>query len=317
MKFKNVLIVSLLFFTCITYAQDTIYTNVKGGQVHLPGKQEVFRVATHDSVNNKRIVNEYAVIHLQKSKLVTKKGESVLPEKGDWAISIDASPFLKYIGNFIGSNGLNAAPTFNFLSGNQTILGKYYVDTEKAYRLGIRLGFISNSETTKVSTVPTATPVDYVDDVTNAQSTNIGLTAGMEWRKGTTRLQGFYGVEGGLSSGSSGLKKTYGNNLAPNNSWNRLVENNEGSSFGLGVRGFIGAEYFILPKIALGGEFGWGIAVRTRGEGSSKSQYWDNNTNTVITTIMPTGGSTTIGFDSDNLSSIFGPAGTIRLTLHF
>lgn len=247
--------------------------------------------------------------------LVSKKGEPFLPEKGDWSISIDATPFLKYAGNFIGSNGLNTAPSFDFLSGNHTILGKYYIDQTKAYRVGLRLGLGSNSTTNSVYAIPVTTPITYVDDVSKSSFTNIGLTAGMEWRKGKTRLQGFYGAEAGLSLSSTNSSRIYGNKLSVANPGSRVIESNSGARFGFGLRGFIGAEYFILPKIAIGGEFGWGLALSTIGESTTKSESW--NTNLVTTTTTPSGGSTYFSVDSENLSSIFGPAGTIRLTLHF
>jgi len=34
--------------------------------------------------------------------LTSKKGEPFLPEAGDYAISIDANPFLNYLGTFFG-----------------------------------------------------------------------------------------------------------------------------------------------------------------------------------------------------------------------
>jgi hypothetical protein len=248
-------------------------------------------------------------------ELSSKKGEPFLPEKGDWCISIDASPFLKYAGNFIGSNGLNASPTFDFLSGNQTILLKYFVDPSKAYRVGLRLGLGSISSTSKVSTIPFESPTTYVDNVSKVSNSNIGLTAGMEWRKGKTRLQGFYGAEAGLAFGSSIRTYTYGNELKVSNPVSRIIENKSGATFGLGLRGFIGAEYFIIPKISIGGEFGWGLGLSTTGEGENTTEYW--NSSAVKTTVTPTGGSTSIGIDTDHLNTIFGPAGTIRLSLHF
>jgi len=247
--------------------------------------------------------------------LLSKKGEPILPEKGDWAISIDASPFLKYAGNFIGSNGLNAAPTFKFLSGNETILGKYFIDSSKAFRVGLRLGLGSNSQTTKVFSNQYTFPATYVDDVTKVSGSNIGLTAGMEWRKGHTRLQGFYGAEAGLAFESSNTNYTYGNALSNSNTSSRTLESKAGSSFGLGVRGFLGAEYFIFPKMSIGGEFGWGVAFTTTGEGKTTTESL--NTNLVTTSVTPTGGSNRFGFDTDNINSVFGPAGTLRLTLHF
>lgn len=247
--------------------------------------------------------------------LVSKKGEPILPEKGDWSISIDATPFLKYAGNFIGSNGLNTAPSFDFLSGNQTILGKYYIDQSKAYRVGLRLGLGSNSTTNSVYAIPSTSPTTFVDDVSKRSFTNIGLTAGMEWRKGKTRLQGFYGAEAGLSLSSTNTSTIYGNRLSVANQGTRIIESNSGVGFGFGLRAFIGAEYFIFPKIAIGGEFGWGLALRTTGESTFKIESW--NTNLVTTSTVPNGGSSSFSVDSENLSSIFGPAGTIRLTLHF
>lgn len=247
--------------------------------------------------------------------LVNKNGETILPKKGDWAIGIDASPLLKYVGNFIGGNGINAAPTFNFLSSNQAILGKYFIDDSKAYRVGLRLGLGSNSTTTKVSTIPSTTPTAYVDNVSTVSGSNIGLTAGMEWRKGKTRLQGYYGGEAGIALGSTMTTNKYGNIISSSNPVSRTIENNSGGTFGIGARAFVGAEYFVLPKISIGGEFGWGITLATIGEGSLKTEYW--NGTAIKSSTTPTGGSTVFGFDSDNLSSIFGAAGTIHLTLHF
>src|SRR5262249_32706644 len=62
--------------------------------------------------------------------ITSKKGEMYLPQAGDWALSMDATPFISYLGGLI--HGPN--PTTSFLSSNQTIMGKYYVDDHTAYR---------------------------------------------------------------------------------------------------------------------------------------------------------------------------------------
>ena len=64
-----------------------------------------------------------------------------MPEAGDYAIGIDATPFLNYVGNLIGGNDGNTAPSWNYLTTNQTITGKYFVDENMAYRGSLRLGF--------------------------------------------------------------------------------------------------------------------------------------------------------------------------------
>jgi hypothetical protein len=40
---------------------------------------------------------------------------------------------------------------------------------------------------------------------------------------------------------------------------------NTASGYGFGLRGFIGAEYFFMPKMSIGGEFGWGLAYVKNG----------------------------------------------------
>lgn len=248
--------------------------------------------------------------------LTSKKGEPILPEAGDWSIGIGAAPFLNYAGNFIGGNGLNAAPTVNFLSTNQTILGKYFKDEQTAYRAGIRLNFGSVSNTTKVPLIPAGATPTFVDDVNKVSGTNIGLTVGLEKRRGKTRLQGFYGAEAGITLGSGKTTLTYGNPVSAANpvaSRQTLVKT--GAAFGLGLRGFVGAEYFIFPKIAIGGEFGWGLALMTNGEGETTTEGWDGTA--VVTTTAKTGKMSSFGVDTDNMNSVFGPAGNIRLSLHF
>src|SRR5438067_1348098 len=77
--------------------------------------------------------------------LTSKKGEPILPEAGDWGIGIDAAPFLNYAGNFFGKTASNSAPTWNFLTSNQTITGRYFADEKTVYRGAVRLGFTSNT----------------------------------------------------------------------------------------------------------------------------------------------------------------------------
>ncbi len=248
--------------------------------------------------------------------LTSKKGEPMLPESGDWSIGICALPFLNYAGNLIGGNGLNVAPAYNFMPGTQSIIGKYFVDEKTAYRAGVRLGFGSVKTTTKVPIIPAQTPAAYVDDVTKVGATNIGISVGMEMRKGKTRLQGLYGAEFGFAIGSGKTTNTYGNAISATNPVpSRVTEIKAGSTFNLGLRGFIGAEYFIFPKISIGGEFGWGVALATTGEGQTTTEGW--NGTGVESTVTKTGKASTFGVDTDNLTSVFGPASVLVLNLHF
>jgi len=77
--------------------------------------------------------------------LTSKKGEPILPEAEDWAIGVDAVPFLNYAGNFIGGNGSNSAPTWGNYGANNTIVAKKFTDAQNAYRVIFRLGMRNQS----------------------------------------------------------------------------------------------------------------------------------------------------------------------------
>ncbi len=282
--------------------------------------------------------------------LTSKKGEAYLPEAGDWAIGIDATPFLNYFGNFFGKTGPNGAPSFNFLTTNQTITGKYFVESGMAYRGSIRLGFNGNKMTDMVANRGVATAPVYpavpemVENEMKMSTTNIGIGGGLEWRKGTTRLQGFYGADLGIGFNSTKTTYSYGNALTATTAANpvavdpaddidgtnlttdtygnaaRVTEFKAGSTFGVGLRGFIGAEYFVLPKLAVGGEFGWGLVFTTTGTSSTtvESVGTDGAGNSVVGTQTTEGGKTSsFGVDTQNNNSIFGAPARLSLTLYF
>ncbi len=267
--------------------------------------------------------------------LTSKKGEPFLPEAGDYAIGIDAAPFLNYAGNFFGKTNSNTAPTWDYANTNMWIVGKKFKDANTAYRAGIRLGFGSDKRENLVqSEASGATATDRVSDTWKRSSTNIGVTVGLEKRRGKTRLQGVYGAEAALMIGTNKVTKEYGNEMTTTNSnptsttWNpdgsvatsgaltsRNTVTKDGFKFGFGVRAFVGAEYFVAPKISIGGEFGWGIGLTTTGQGTTSTQAVSGSA--VTTTDEKTGKSSAFGLDTDKNNGVFGPSGTIRLNFHF
>ncbi len=302
--------------------------------------------------------------------LTSKKGEPYLPEEGDWSIGIDATPFLQYAGNMFGKTNNNIAPTFNFITNGQTITGKMFKDAQTAYRGSLRIGTASAKERNMVTDrlamaamsptangYPSALPMK--ENVWKQSQTMIGLAAGMEMRRGKTRLQGYYGGEAGLYVGMRKDKFTYGNALAAtstpslnvdvdtddeftgmnvlgnmaNNLDNppiggligdaRVTERKYGAMFSFGLRGFIGAEYFILPKMSIGGEFGWGLGITSWGKTKTTWESVGNNGNPSNTQNQV--GTTEIidskrggwMLDTDNKNSVWGPSGTLRFNLYF
>ncbi|MBX2984477.1 MAG: hypothetical protein KF882_00700 [Bacteroidia bacterium] len=222
----------------------------------------------------------------------SKNGHEVLPQAGDWGFGISANPFLNYFGNFINGTNGNAAPTFNnagastilnnnLNTGSFALLGKKIISPNTAYRARFAMNLYNEKRAGMVQKnqliLNNLLPEFVQDNFTNRLST-VFLGAGIEKRKGSTRLQGVYGAEAFLGYFGQKQSYQYGNAIdvdftAPNSTnfgtgnittlggqFARTTESNLGSAFFIGARGYVGVEYFIAPKISLGGELGYSLA---------------------------------------------------------
>jgi hypothetical protein len=165
-------------------------------------------------------------------ELKSKRGENFLPVAGDWAIGFDATPFVDFAGGVAGGNG--TSPTVDVVNKENSgkslyAFAKYFKTDKIAYRAIANFVYLSNSA-----------------DKYNKMTLIAGL--GKEWRRGSTRLQGFYGVDGLFSFNKESIDGD---------------EIKSESRFGIGARGFLGCEYFIIPKISIGLEYGYGVMVQS------------------------------------------------------
>ena len=252
--------------------------------------------------------------------LTSKKGVPILPEAGDWAIGFDASSLLNYGGNLLNGAAGNGLAPMGDINAN-TIYGKYFVDANTAYRGMVRLGFGTTNNRTFVTDYSTGNidPVTgalvdadaTVENEAKTSAMNITVGGGMEFRRGKGRLQGVYGPMAMISLGTSGTENVYGNALSATNpgpAGGRVTETSNGSTFGLAIGAFGGVEYFFAPKMSLGAEIQWTIALNSTGTGESTSEAWTGTA--VESTTTETAGSSSFGFDTR-------PNGNITLNFHF
>jgi hypothetical protein len=54
-----------------------------------------------------------------------------------------------------------------------------------------------------------------------------------------------------------------------------MTEARYGATFGAGVRGFVGVEYYIAPKICIGTEFGWRAMLSQTGKSKLSYEEYD------------------------------------------
>lgn len=237
---------------------------------------------------------------------VNKRGTALLPKAGDFAIGIEATPLLQYLGGFMGGN----SNTATFDGFDQTIYMKYFLQDNAAIRAKLRLNLtqtksketINNDYTT--SSDPTNVAATTIDTKTNSNK-DIELRVGYELRRGKGRVQGFYGADVNFFYNKAKDKYKYGNpitesNQTPttNNVWNptvlsqgyRILENNGGAVLGAGIGAFTGIEYFFAPQISVGAELGLGLNYFIKGQDEfttegflgneiKKYEYRDRNAN--------------------------------------
>lgn len=211
----------------------------------------------------------------------TKAGQKILPQAGDIAIGIDATPFLKYAGNALNGTSNNDAPGFQYndnVFGSSTIFGKYFLTDNTALRVKLHLGFYS--ETDKELVVDANNSDKKVEDSRTLSQNGLGLSVGYETRRGYGRLQGFYGAEAGLGFTSRSTSYDYGNKWTsgsmPPSAWNvggtRPIDYSYGSTFQGMLGGFTGVEYFIAPKLSVGAELGVGLRFTSTGKATGEYQ---------------------------------------------
>jgi hypothetical protein len=267
-------------------------------------------------------------------KLLSKKGEPILPEKGDLAIGIDATPIFRYLGNSFNGNTGNAAPTFDAPGSPFTVFGKYFDKDKSAYRFKLRLGMSTRSKSNYViqdNVIPD--PNVLVKDTRKSGESTMALAFGKENRRGSGRVQGFYGVEGMVMLSTQRSVYTYGNPMSatfnsPTTTSDfdagtsaalpgRVVESQTGTTAGIGARVFIGAEVFIFPKLSLGGELGWGVGLLNQGDGTVITERWDTGNADIKRETTKTGGLKQFGYDAGVNGQMGMSSGYLTLMFHF
>ncbi len=280
-----------------------------------------------------------STVSTERPVLKSKKGILILPEAKEWALGVSATPFLNYAGNVLNGNTFNSAPSFQYTQNPSNLIaifGKYMLNEKTAYR--VRFNASVNTTVDKAVVAQNEITPDlffpaFTEDWRRTNSQTIVIAAGYEKRRGSSRVQGIYGGE--LVFALSGLKQVYEYGNAVSADFNAPITNNFGGNilqgsagaavqrkteekFGTiftgGVRGFIGVEYFVGPKISIGAEFGYSFLFRTATRGLITSERWNPATSSVLETKTDVNNNqyfTFVGTNLDNLN------GTINLLFYF
>ena len=230
-----------------------------------------------------------------------------LPEAGDFAISVSANPFINFVGNIFNNTVNQAIGTFggdpyDVVDINQpapavSIAGEYMLTDELGLR--VNLGWIHDANTQN----------DYVPDDAELKNNPLSgkkltdsfitrrsggsFSAAIEYRVGKRRVQGVFSAGLMYAFSYDRTKYTYGNAITEINqnpsaafqhsevaqvpdgfsSMRYLSKFNDSPSNYAGLILSAGIEWFVAPKVSIGGEvnisalYNWTKATYYTGEG--------------------------------------------------
>lgn len=232
----------------------------------------------------------------EKDQVMSKKGKPVLPAAKEFGIGLNALPFIDMFGELIKINSSNRFVnplSFEAPDGQQLFL-KYFKNSGTAYRLRFGLAYHFDTE---------SFPVDddlnqglVLADKRSENYTIVTTSIGLEKRKGIGRIQGIFGAELSLlyqhgDAGNMNYKYTYANAFSSTNQSPSTALFLDGTprplfektyaSVGIGATGFFGLEYFIAPKISLGGEMGLRFMYLNNTSSKTKTEEWNVTDNAV------------------------------------
>ncbi len=227
-------------------------------------------------------LNEQAQTTSERSKgTVNKAGQYILPVAGDYALGVSISTPLQSIFS-------DAADGIKFEGYQENIYGKYFLSDNRAIRAGISLNIGTDKTKSFVTNIAetTTNPLNIYAttvDITKVKTTNVGLFAGYEFRRGYGRLQAFYGPELAVGFNKVVKEYTYGNPLSELNQGERTTKESQATDITCSLGGFIGVEYFIAPKISIGGELNLGFGIETLGQIEMEKERYNSVTGEIET----------------------------------
>ncbi|HQA73380.1 hypothetical protein [Flavobacterium sp.] len=169
-------------------------------------------------------------ISFANAQIKTEAGTFTKPTTGTYVIEASMTP------NVVGG-GIFSLPTLNSNLGLVGIKVRKFSSDTKALRMGANLTVVNSGE----------------DDVDTEFS--VGASIGIEHHMaGAERLSTYWGYEGNVGYVSS-------NGTPEDDGFGGITPGVKVAKIGLGASVFTGFDYYIMPKIYLGAEVSYGLAV--------------------------------------------------------
>lgn len=264
------------------------------------------------------------------SALVSRKGIAILPQAGDFAIGVEATPYLNYFGNMF-SGYTDEKNTLDL--GAQTIYGRYFLADDAAVRVMFKIDNSTDVDRSYVrdDAAYYANPLSTAQTQDAYTSRNREYVIGLGYQKyrGYGRLRGFYGAQLMVGFEKDSYEYSYGNpitslNTAPTTSYygsvaTRTLKGDDGLTTSFGIGALAGVEYYFAPKVCIGGEISLMYGYSKGSQSNYTTERW-NGSNVVEEEHLVSPGDTHSQLSTDRPAT-FGWAdnvgGNLYLMFHF
>ncbi|MEA4936461.1 MAG: hypothetical protein VB102_07440 [Paludibacter sp.] len=227
------------------------------------------------------------------------RGTSYLPEAGSYAIGADATPVFNFIGNMF-----NGTTNNQFDLSSPLIYAKYYLSDITALRTVLGVNSISDHQLFYVND----DAAHLANPLSNAQVTDMRvdkingyyLSLGLQKFIGQKRLRGFYGGQLFTQYSKNKTDYTYGNpmtelNPTPTsnfayNQGERTLSEVSLNDFMFGAGGIAGFEYYIIPRLCIGGEVSLNIVYSQEMQRYIKTEKMMNDKHIFVDKAISPGG---------------------------
>jgi hypothetical protein len=217
---------------------------------------------------------------------VSKSGVAILPAAGDFAIGIDALPYINFLGNmFNNTDGQSLYPN------STNLYLRYHLSETDAVRLIVSISDYASisREYVQDDAARFADPLSQaqVEDKSTHFHSSISFDLAYQKSRGYGKLRGLYGVNVNVSYSNDSYEYQYGNNFtaantSPTTAYDgrtdvRDIEQVNGSNTGIGIGLLGGVEYYFMPKACIGFEIDLGYGASWNGQGSRKTEQYNGS----------------------------------------
>lgn len=253
------------------------------------------------------------------------------PEAGDFSIGVDLLPLIQTIGGvFEESTPVGGTPFIEedmLCEPNVSIIGKYMFTDKWGLKVNLGLMIRNNNyrsyvQDDKMMVLDPLSDAKVVD-CEKLTKTGGSLMAGAEYRLGSRRVQGVFGMGVLLGFSTLNTSYSYGNAITELNQnptcayWHQdnyrtTSEQDSGANFMAGVYGSIGAEWFVAPKIAIGADVKLSLYGIFGAQAWRKSEGWNEALGRIeYRTDLLTPGNRAFNVSTDNIG------GSLYMSFYF